>query len=238
MVKSIKKQFKILWDSLLWEVVFVLGSSLIGFLVMYVLLLYPDKETVSYFPLGTVLGCLVSAIYCFTMAVGMQTYFNIEISMGCTRKEFFWSYFAVTVIGNIFCILFLMGICTVENTIYAAAYPNLRNEINIIPYLFKFGIPAAAGVSMIGVFCCALLMKFGRKAFWILWFLWMFSFLGLPRIADAVEEAPHSIFGQIGSVAAGIMRSVPGNIWFMVVAMLCLVSFALSFLFIRKQQVM
>lgn len=235
-MKAIKRQFLILWDSLMFEIVLMIGSSLIG-AVLFQIIVRADKSVTSYFALGTFIGCMMLIIYAFVMAAGVAVYFNTEVSMGCTRKEFFMSYFAVCVIGNIFAVILLVLICRAETTIYDRIYPALGREIDLLPYLLRFGIPAAIGLVVVGVLCGTLVMRFGKKAFWIIWGLWMFGCLGIPRIHEATDEAPKSVFGMIGNKAMGMFRGIPVNIWIFAAVAFCLVSFVISFHIIRKQQV-
>lgn len=235
-MKAIKRQFSVLWDSLMYEIVLIIGSGLIG-AVLFQIIMRTDKSITSYVSLGTLIGCMIAVIYTFIMSAGMPIYFNLEVSMGCTRKEFFLTYFAVCVMENIFALIFLAILCRIENTIYARVYPALSGKINLLPYLFKFGIPAAIGLVIVGGLCGTLVMRFGKKAFWIIWGLWMVGGIAIPQIHEAQTEAPNSVFGIIGNKAMGMFRGIPGNIWIFAAVIFCLVSFAVNFYLIRKQQV-
>ena len=116
-------------------------------------------------------------------------------------------------------------------------YPDVEKEMELLPWLLKAGIAAALALATAGAFCGALVLRFGKKAFWGLWFLWMFGFLGVPAISDAVEEAPESFFGMLGQQASEIFRRMPVNAWLLLGAAAVLLCIGGSWLLLRKQQV-
>ena len=82
-----------------------------------------------------------------------------------------------------------------------------------------------------------LILRFGTKAFWVLWALWMFGCIGIPRIIDAVEAAPQSLFGKIGTWVRNIMLQIPSGVWIglaLVGYITCMIS---SWILMKKQQV-
>ena len=86
-------------------------------------------------------------------------------------------------------------------------------------------------------FCGVLLLRFGRPAFWILWAIWMILALGLPQIHVAMEEAPESLFGRIGNIAADAFGSIPWNVAVGLIAVVGMACVAGSWFFVRSQQV-
>lgn len=65
----------------------------------------------------------------------------------------------------------------------------------------------------------------------------MFGFLGIPYISDAVKDAPDSFLGMVGNAFTQWLKAVPGNAWIILAAVFSLLSFGITFLFIKKQQV-
>ncbi len=235
-MKAMKRQISVLWDSFLYEIVAVLIGSLFGTILLR-FIVAADKTVESYFTLGTVLGCVVMLIYTFVIAVSIPSYFNMEVSMGSTRKEFFWSYFIVCVLENMLLVCLLALICMAENAVCMRIYPTLGKEVDLLPYLLKFGVPASAALTIVGILCGALVMRFGKKAFWALWMLWMVCWIGGPRIHESMTEAPHSVFGIMGRAIREFAGIIPGNAWILCGVLCCAAGFAVSFCLIRRQQV-
>lgn len=237
MLRAIKKQFAIQWRDWVLGYLCVLVVSMLGVLMANVVMQF-GQEAESYVSLGAIMGCGMAVVYSglWTM-MQLGICFNQEISMGYTRSRFFVSFYTVNFVGNFLMVLLLLLIGLGENQLYHVLYPGGENEINLIPYLFRVGLPAAFALSMAAGLCGVLLMRYGRKAFWALWGLWMFGFLGIPYISDAVKDAPDSFLGMVGNAFTQWLKAVPGNVWIILAAVFSLLSFGITFLFIKKQQV-
>lgn len=239
MTDALKKQFRVLMDEIIFFYLLILGGSLIG-IVLLQILIRVDGSIDTYFPLGTLLGAIVFCIYAFLVTVtGFRQYFNMEISMGCTRKNFFFSYFAVSVLSNLAGVLLVLVIGRAEGMLYTVLYPYMAmdKEIDILSYIGRFGIPVSLAIAMVGVFCSAMILRFGRKAFWVFWMIWMIGCIGGPQIQNAAADSPNSLLGMLGSMVLRGIRAVPGNVWAILVTMFCAVCLLISYLIVRKQQV-
>lgn len=237
MLRTLKKQFRIQYMDGIWLALFLVAASLAG-IVLLGILMHFEGEMESYFPMGTLLGIIVTAFYVFIKdMVQVRIYFNLGVSMGCTRLRFFVSFYTVNFIFNLIGVCLMTVISFAEQTFYAWLYPDLVNEIDLTPYLLEWGIPAAAVISIASGFCGILVMRYGKKAGGILWVLWMFICIGLPRITDAVSEAPDSISGKVGRAVIDAVCMVPGNLWVCIAGMVSLLALAGSWIMLRKQQV-
>lgn len=238
MLATIKKQFKLdfaEWVGVLAAV--LLGAALFGQVLM-ALIAHFDGDIKRYAPVGTIMAILMMGIYVGIMFMAnIRLQFHIQVSFGCTRRRFFVSYyifvFAVALTGW----LLLLALAYVENALNPVLYPNLGGELNLVPYLWKWGIPVAAAVPIIGGFCGVLIMQFGRIAAGILWVLWMVLCLGIPNLDDAAENAGNSLFGQICGGILQMVAGVSGTTWVMLAAGICIVCLAISYIMIRKMEV-
>jgi len=52
-----------------------------------------------------------------------------------------------------------------------------------------------------------------------------------------VKDAPDSFLGMVGNAFTQWLKAVPGNVWIILAAVFSLLSFGITFLFIKKQQV-
>lgn len=236
MIAVIKKQFKTQYRDWLLMLAFEVGAFLIGMIMFSVIMRLSDEST--YFAMGTILGAAIILIYSVIQILnGMYIYFNVEISMGVTRKQFFISYLITSFCASMIGMILLIGLNALENTLLRTIYADLTEEINFLPYLIRWAVPTAALIAVVGGFCGALLIRFGRKAFWIMWALWMFGCLGIPKISDAVTENPESVYGQIGLAAGNVLSSISVSVWMMILAVVSIGALTGMWLILRRQQV-
>lgn len=236
MLAMIKKQFSIQWRDWILMLAFEAGAFLFGFILFSVIMRFSDEST--YFAMGTVMGAMMALIFSVVQSLsGMQIYFNVEISMGMTRKQFLVSYLMTCFCANILNMVLLVGLNALENTLLRTIYAGLTEEINFLPYLIRWAFPAAVLLAVYGGFCGTLLLRFGRKAFWIMWVLWMFGCLGIPKISDAVTENPESVYGKIGVFLGDVLRGISPNVWITAACVLGIGAFAGMWIILRKQEV-
>ena len=237
MLLAIKKQFQVQWkdwaeiDGIIW------GAGLIGILIFQVILRL-DPGSGEWFALGTLIGGIAAVIFIVVVStVQISICFNLQVSMGSTRKQFLISWFAVLAVESVAAVLLLTALCLCENRLYSMWYPNMKNEVDFLPYLIKYGILAAVAVTALGSCCGALVMRFGKKAFWTLWIIWMVLWIGFPRIISAAEDAPGSFYGKIGSAVSRMFGAVPASLWVALIIGASLAGIALTCGLLRKQPV-
>ena len=236
MAAVIKKQFSIQWRDWLLMLAFETGAFLFGFILFSVIMRFSDEST--YFAMGTILGAATALIYSMIQSLNaMHMYFNLEISMGVTRKQFYISYLLTCLCANIISMIWIVGLNALENALLRTIYAGLTEEINFLPYLIRWAVPVSAILAVFGGFCGALLLRFGRKAFWILWALWMFGCIGIPQISDAVIEKPDSFYGQFGAAVGNVLSSISVQVWIAAAVVLSAGALAGMWMIIRKQQV-
>lgn len=238
MVQAIKKQFQVQWKDWLWFDLIVLACGVTGMLVFRIIAMAVGEELEEMFALGTVIAGICAVIFFWVLPmVQMPICFNMQIAMGSTRKQFILSWLVVVITEALVAFAVVTGICYGENILFEVLYSGIPSEINFLPYLLRYGVPAAVVLPILGSFCGVLIMRFGRTAFWVLWALWMFLWLGLPNLSEAVKEAPNSLYGRIGRWLGGFFLAIPVGIWmFLVIAATVAASIGIYGM-LRKQQV-
>lgn len=234
MIYVIKKQFQVLWRDWLWELLAVLILWLIGFGITHLIMM--DDPTPMPM-LGTLMATLIEAIISlFTGVISMGICFNLQVAMGCTRKRFFVSYYLANVTKNLLILLLLLYLCAAEIGLYEWIYPGigLEIELNLFPWILKLGVLVALAIPALGNLCGAILLRFGRKGFWVLWFLWMFVFVGVPRIMGAPDG---TLFGKLAAWISRMALAVPAGGWILAGAAGILLCLAVSWGMLRRQQV-
>lgn len=238
MLEVLKKQFTVQWKDWMGMTLVPLGAWILG-LGLHYMVVRLDSTVTSYFPAGTGMAVLAAGLCTVIMGiVQLGIYFNMEVSMGCTRLRFFVSYYVVSFVFSACYIGIILLLNIAERVLEKRLYPNLSCEIDFLPYLLKGGIPAAAAVCLVSGFCGVLILRYGRKAFWVLWAVWMICTIGLPRIHEAMEEAPNSLFGWIGNKIGFLFSGFTANEVIGIAAAVSLLSLAGAWLYLRKQQVM
>lgn len=236
-MEAIKKQFAVQWDGLIWQVILVFGGGLLGFVLQQIMLHF-DAEAETWFELATVMSGVVGVIFLlFTILLSVGIYFNIEVSMGFTRKKYFLSAFAMWTAACLLSAAAMALVCLAENAANRALHPALGCETDFLPYLLKWSVPAAVVLTALSLFGGALIVRFGRRAYWILWGCWMFLCIGGPRIGEAMTDAPNSVFGRLGRVVAAVIAAVPGNAWIWLAGIAAAAGLAGGYAVLRRQQV-
>lgn len=237
MWNSIKRQFRVQKDDWAIDKVLLVGGTVFGILLLR-LITTLDSSVDSCFQIGSIMSCFIAAVYLFcNLAAGMKTYFNMEIGMGCTRRQFIVSYFVAAAVNGFVDVLEIVVLSVVEKWLYGFMYPALALEVDLTPYVLRWGMLLALVIIAAGGLWCALQMRFGKKIFWVGWVLWMFLCIGMPRIMSAYEETPNSLFGRIGGALVGAIKAVPGNMWMVIAAVTTVVGVAGTYVLMSRQQV-
>lgn len=237
MLQLIRKQLRAQGTDVIWGPVIMLAAGIVGMSIMFAMMKF-DVADGEWFCLGTMLGGIVAAFYGFIwISAGIGFYFNMEVAMGCSRKEFFFSYYLTGFVMNGVYAIIMAIMCIIENALGRMLYPGMENDIDLLYYIIRGGIPAVVVLTVIGGFCGTLVLRYGKKAFWVLWAIWMVLCLGGPRISDAVSDAPDSVFGKIGTAVEVLLESVSVNIWILFGAAIVAACGVADFLMLRRQQV-
>lgn len=198
MLNAIKKQWRILRRDWLWNYAVTLGASLAGMIVL-ALIMRNDAEAENYVTLGALMGGFISCLYLVGITwTGFAAHFSAEVGFGCTRKHFFVSYYLVSVIMSFGNVPLLAGVCLLEQALYSRWYAGYGNKGEMLPWILGLGGVLSLGLPLLSILCALLIMRFGRRASWGIWLLWMVSFVAVPRMLDAAEDAPGSAYGWAG----------------------------------------
>ena len=237
MGKAIKRQFRVLWSDYLSMLGFISGAFVFGN-VLFAFVTGLDKEQSGYFGLGTIIAIFMAVLFSGIMGLTqIQQYFNIQVAMGSTRKEFFVSYYLVSFLLNCVAAGVLVLLSMAENAWNAVLYAGWNMEFDLLPWVIRGAVPGAASVVIVCGFCGTMIMKFGRKASITLWCIWMFACLGGPQVAETMDEAPASLLGKIGGAVLETLAEVPVEAWIGTGLLAGAAGLAGSWIALRRQQV-
>ncbi len=240
MWKNLKRQYTVMADN--WNLSFaiVIGSWLFGQGLLWILIHVLGKEAKEMVPVGLLFAIVIPVFYIVTMMlVSLSQYFNLEVAMGSTRKQFFLSWYAVNLIGILLNYLVLLLLAQAEAFVSRTLYRDLDLEqtIDFLPFLLRYGVIVSIGVVICASFMGAFIMRLGKTGRYILLALWMVLCIGGPQIVEAVKDAPDSVFGRIGRMIAAITGLLPGKTWAGIAVILCVPAFVGTWGLLRRQQV-
>lgn len=220
-----------------------IGIGLFGFifgLAVNALITYLGGSDPEYtvIRLGTfmslILICLIPTIIGM---FAMNQLFNCQVSFGMTRKEFIFYDLTVTFLWYLAEMLLVCVFYFLEGfylkTFYSAYPEESIREILPGMNLWMFLLLAVI-LTASREFLGSLIMRFGKKAFWIIWIVWMAGCTLPQRIADLIQDgAGTNVFNNMIKWAAGI--SVVG--WGVIGIVFIMIALGISWLIVRKQAV-
>lgn len=237
MLSIIKQQLRLRLDEIALAAGLEVGGFVVGFIMMYVIMNFADAD--STFPLATIFAIMMGIISTVLFGiVSFQIHFNNAVSMQIARKRFAISYLITAFIQMLVVVIMVIILGYIDKGLAGVLYPNIEQEFDIVtifrgPYIVLITI----GSVILQMFLGAVNLRFGKKAFWVLWVIWM-SMCFLPqRIADAVENNSNSVFGNIGRGFVNITSKYGAGMW-MNLAIVCLIIMSvITVVIIRKQSV-
>lgn len=207
---------------------------LAGYLLGLVLCFFLLRGEGKYVTLGTLVAAIFAAfIHFFGSVFSFLGEFNMGISMGATRKELVRSYalFLFVQILLLEIVLVLSGMA--EKAMLAKMMPGGELRFDLTAYMKPGYLLAIAAVMMVAeIFCGAVLLRFGMKAFWVLWAVWMISAVLFPRLLDNGRLSV--LWNRLGLALGGHMTAA--GIWTAVLAVTAILA-GISWGILRKQKV-
>lgn len=224
--KTSKSEFGIM-------LIVLLASGVLGMFLMPILI-YMDVE-MPYIAFGTLIAVFLWLLINFILGLfGYQNNFDLIVSMGCRRKDFIISQIVVVYI-NLLLELGVVGLVYVlEKMLYQVVYSSyemfditvyiLKPKIMLVLFLL---IPAFR--LLIGAF----VLKYKKKAFWIIWAIWMLGSFGSGRLIPYLAHHPKNWLWQ----CVLSMINLPGSVQMLMVLLLTIVMLSGTYLLTRKQAV-
>lgn len=211
MLKMTKNEFKLQFANLWQMALVVLGMFAAGEIVVAIIMAATSPDDGA--TLGWLFAMMGLAFWFFCVGAQIVTGLNNAISMSRTRKSYLAAHYLVNFSFSAAMVAFVWLLGQLERLGWRLLYPGLPMEFDFSKW---FGLKVAMLIVMVGVviasFLGALIARFGKKAFWALWAIWMFAFLILPRMADNMEEST-TVLGMIGRTVFRFFASVPPAVW-------------------------
>ena len=173
-----------------------LGGYVLGIIVMMVIRANTMEENEC-----VTLGVLIAAIMLgFVHLFGIGE-FNMALSMGATRKAYVGSYalFNMAELAGLELLLFVFG--KIEFAIMGVIYPQCDVILDLTQYFqWKYLLAVIIGMTIVELFAGAVILRFGMKALWGIWAVWMFIMLVPVKLSEneMIAAKMHQIGMQIG----------------------------------------
>lgn len=193
----------------------------------------------SYAPLSLLFAQMGALFALFGVAERFNNGFDLAVKMGETRRGYLWSAFAVTTLEIMAALGIFWLLRLVEKAFQGLVFPGTTLELDPLIWLEDWRLTLGIAVLVIGLAALfgAMLHKYGRKAYWIFWILWMVIFVGGPQVIDAVQEGNNSIVGHIGRFLVGLFGGGFGIEGFCLLLSGGVIGMAVSVLMLRKASV-
>lgn len=237
MIQSIKKQMKVSIADWGLGLAFTAGCVVFGLIFIWIMKAAGPVESEDEALITMAFGIFGAGIFIILyMGFTLLMNFNLQVGMGCTRKDFIVSYYVTGALGSLVLVLFVAVTAAAEQMVYTRIY-GAEAVVDMVSAILKWGIPAALALPAVSSMCGALVLRFGKAAAWILWGIWMFGCLGLPRMADKISELPDSALGKAGTAAVSMLKNLPGSAWTILILLAGAVSLAVEVCLLLRQEV-
>ena len=192
MLKNICSVWKMNKKELMIMLLILNVCGIIGMGLMPVLR-YVDEE-IPFLALGAILMVVLWLLINLCLSLfSYQNTFDLIVSMGCRRKDFIISQIITVYINMLFELGVIGFIYLIEKMLYRCVYSAYGID-DITSYIWK---PQMIWMLFLLIPACrllvgALILKYKKKAFWILWAIWMVCSLGCGRFITYLLENQQS----------------------------------------------
>lgn len=191
--KTIKEMIRATYKGILTYEGIVLGSAAVGIIIAMIIAATSDDGVfVNMGSFMCMMGTMI--IIFFGLVFTCSADFVLAISYGKSRTCFVIARYLVYVaeMGFGFAILKLVNV-------FETWMGTRCDGIDFISIPSGLTLLVAAFVLPVIVMAfSALYVRFERKAFWVLWVIWMAVALGAPRVSTAMKNSPESVAAKIG----------------------------------------
>lgn len=239
MIKTIKSLLKIVAGDIGIMMVIVSVVMIAGGVIDYFLYSGNTSETVV--EIGIIMAIASYVLYELIFeGIGLGQIFNNSLAMGVTRKRLFPSYVILCIMKNTLGLLIIIVLGAAERFYCRRAFPdNVKEDVYMILFTGRglfITISLMFLVSIIAVFVGALILRFGKKAFWPLWAVWMMAYL-LPGKLGKMIDPDGEISNMLGkNVRMFLNADVFVPVWSIIFLALCGVFYLITYKVIIKKQ--
>lgn len=220
MWNNCKKQL-ILHRACFWESWLVTaGAWLAGDILSVMLLIFSDST--KYVSIGGILGIFGAVLFSMGIGVGFfSAYYETALSMGQTRKGYIVSAFTTNFMVLISNLLLLLPLSSISELARRTFFSSLATadgfygifNIDFVIQWWWVGLLASFFMVCCGMCIGALIQRWGRKAFWVLWGVYIVGFLFGGKFAHIMKNInPSSVTGRFFTAVSNFLPQGNGLI--------------------------
>lgn len=210
MLLTMKNEARLNWKDWLIYPAFLLAGFLLGQLIIGLVFRF-DPDPGEWFPLGSIMALFFSALAVLIYdALGASLRLQLALSMGRARKTMIAAQFVLCAARMCLLLLCTVPLVLLEQASYQWFYATYENAFDLLGYFrlpyvlcYVLLLPCAA------IIASGVLGKYRKRGGLILYLLFMFCCIGLPRIIESASENPNSIWAKLGTLLA----SMPVAVW-------------------------
>lgn len=231
MIQSIKKQIKLSLGDCGIGLGVTAGCVVFGLIFTQMMRVAGPVEPAEMALFTSVFGALGAGIYiALYMGFSLLINFKLQVGMGSTRKDFLVSSYIVGAVSSLVLVFFVAAAAAVSQAAYSRIY-GTKDILDVTPVVLKWGIPAAFSLPAVSSMCGALILRFGKRAGW------MIGCLGFPWMAETVSGMPDSEIGKVGTSAVSMLRNIPDGMWIVLILIAGAIGFAVEAHLLSGQEV-
>lgn len=224
------------------ECSFYLFFLMIGFIFGNILLAgltFLDAMDNTIFPLGSILALSVGIMIPVIMGIfNLTQLFSLEVSFGVSRKRFFIYDVLVSLMINAVMAVMVIVLNIVEIEAHKLLYSSYQQDSYVLFYkLIPWFVMGVIGVTVLREFVGALILKFGQKAYVVIWVSTMMIGLILQRIANYAHEHKSGMIVDLYNSISDFFLNMDMAGYAIIGAVFTIVTLGISWLIIRKQAV-
>lgn len=205
---------------------------LIGLIVVFIVMNVAKENTCA--TAGTMLAFIAFAfMHLFGISFSFMGDFNMAISLGATRKSFVAGYvlFNLLEIAVLEVEIILFGMF--EKFMLKTAFPQASMEIDLTTFFtWKYLLGAMVVFTVLEMLLGAVILRYGVKAFWVLWAIWMIVCLAPMNI-----EKNEKLSGELAKLGLFLGGKLTPQGMVVLVIVLTIVVAAITWNILRKQRV-
>ena len=168
MIQSIKKQIKLSLGDCGIGLGVTAGCVVFGLIFTQMMRVAGPVEPAEMALFTSVFGALGAGIYiALYMGFSLLINFKLQVGMGSTRKDFLVSSYIVGAVSSLVLVFFVAAAAAVSQAAYSRIY-GTKDILDVTPVVLKWGIPAAFSLPAVSSMCGALILRFGKRAGWII----------------------------------------------------------------------
>jgi len=173
------------------------------------------NEDPNYACMGTLFVLMGTLVGTFARGnLGGNTRFSLAVSMGQTRRSYIIFDSLITLFTGTLGVAVAWCVYQLEDRLYAALYPGFVNDMPMDGFFrLKYILPILLVLVLLELIFTAVTLRFGPNTFRVIWLVFCFSFMIVPRMIDGYMEGSSSLFARVGGILVWIAKVLPVTAW-------------------------